>query len=476
MFKKIFLTSTLTCASLGVQAMTLNEYIEAVKQSNLTYKAADAQANGSESVAREADLLTSPKLFAVARTSSDNLLSSPPFKVFNELQNHTFQVGVSQTFDFGLDLKLSVTASKYNFTEYTRMGSSNSSPKYWDAQPGVEFTLPLWAGGFGSLVKAQKVLTQKQNEADALANRSVSIQVLSEAENAYYNLSLAQDRVDIQKKALSSGRNILSFVTGQKNKNLGETADVLQARALVEAYELQLKQATNQLQRAERDFNKLLNKEVTASVEKLPLVNLNELKGITHPATRPGDRYDVLAQKAQIEITKASSDLILERNRPQLNLMGGYKVQGRDDNKALKAIGDSSNDYYNRYIGVQFSVPLNIKALTDARTGAQYLKDAASIRESNIEYTQDQDWLNLRSTLQETQDSLTLALAMERAQKAKLENERVRLRQGRTTTYQVLLFEQDYTNAQASTLAIATQIVALDSQLKLFVANPQGDK
>ena len=121
-------------------------------------------------------------------------------------------------------------------------------------------------------------------------------------------------------------------------------------------------------------------------------------------------------------------------------------------------------------------MPLNVQALNDARGGAQRLKEAASIKEANLEYSQNQDWTNIRETLQEAQSSLTLALGMERAQKAKLENERVRLRQGRTTTYQVLLFEQDYTNAQASTLAIANQIIALNAQLKLFVANPQGDK
>jgi len=454
-------------------AMTVEEYLEQVKQNSLTYKSATTQGEASDAVAREADLITSPKLFASARSSADSIIGTPPVRMYNELKTNAFQVGVSQTFDFGLDLKLSVNANKQNLVNFS---SNGQSPRYWDVQPGVEFTLPLWAGGFGSLIRAQEELTRKQNKADSYANYSLSLQTLAEAENAYYALALAQERLTIQERSLSAGKNILSFVTGQRNKNLGETADVLQAKALVEAYELQLKQAQNQLLKAERDFNKLLNKDLKAEVAKLDKVDFSRLISLKHPTTRPGDRFDVLAQRAQIDLAKASSDLVLERNKPQLNLMGGYKVQGRDNEKVSKAFSDVSNDHYGRYIGVQFSMPLNVQALNDARGGAQRLKEAASIKEANLEYSQNQDWTNIRETLQEAQSSLTLALGMERAQKAKLENERVRLRQGRTTTYQVLLFEQDYTNAQASTLAIANQIIALNAQLKLFVANPQGDK
>jgi len=472
MLRKLIVTSSLLSMSLA-NAMTVEEYLEQVKQNSLTYKSATTQGEASDAVAREADLITSPKLFASARSSADSIIGTPPVRMYNELKTNAFQVGVSQTFDFGLDLKLSVNANKQNLVNFS---SNGQSPRYWDVQPGVEFTLPLWAGGFGSLIRAQEELTRKQNKADSYANYSLSLQTLAEAENAYYALALAQERLTIQERSLSAGKNILSFVTGQRNKNLGETADVLQAKALVEAYELQLKQAQNQLLKAERDFNKLLNKDLKAEVAKLDKVDFSRLISLKHPTTRPGDRFDVLAQRAQIDLAKASSDLVLERNKPQLNLMGGYKVQGRDNEKVSKAFSDVSNDHYGRYIGVQFSMPLNVQALNDARGGAQRLKEAASIKEANLEYSQNQDWTNIRETLQEAQSSLTLALGMERAQKAKLENERVRLRQGRTTTYQVLLFEQDYTNAQASTLAIANQIIALNAQLKLFVANPQGDK
>lgn len=473
MLKKIVLTSSLVCGAFNASAMTLDEYLSAVEENSLTYKAAKAQAEGSEYVIREADLLTSPKLFAMGRSSSDNKLPSPPTKLSDKTRTDTLQVGVSQTFDFGLDLKLSVLANKHNFIGYTGQGGG----KYWDAQPAVEFTMPLWAGGFGRLVKAQKEVTKKQNQADAYSSRALSLQTLMQAENAFWSLSLAQERIKIQEKGLAAARNIYNYVNRQKSKNLGETADVLQASALVEGYQLQVKQASNELERSRRQFNLFLNKDSNSAVEELENANYKNLLALKFSATRPGDRYDVLAQKAQTELVKASSDLILERNRPQLNLMGGYTMQGRDRTDSFDAVSNSfDNDRHARYIGLQFQVPLNLKALSDARTGAQRLKDAADIRDANINYTQDQEWIDLREKLSESQSALELTMNMERAQRLKLENERVRLRQGRTTTYQVLLFEQDYTNAQASTLSLANQIVAYNAQLKLYQANPKGDK
>lgn len=52
--------------------------------------------------------------------------------------------------------------------------------------------------------------------------------------------------------------------------------------------------------------------------------------------------------------------------------------------------------------------------------------------------------------------------------KIKLDNERIRLRQGRATTYQVLLFEQDFSQAQAGRVLAATELIALKAQLNLY--------
>ena len=52
--------------------------------------------------------------------------------------------------------------------------------------------------------------------------------------------------------------------------------------------------------------------------------------------------------------------------------------------------------------------------------------------------------------------------------KLKIENERSLLEQGRTTTYQILLFEQEYFRSQIKSLEIARQLLSLNAEAKSY--------
>lgn len=463
MLKTIAILGSVAMSS-GAHALSLTEYLAQVEGQSLRYKQAQAQAEGAKLVSREADLITSPNFFLNAQTGFDTKLGTPPIKNYDNVITDTLSAGISQKFGFGLETKLSYSLVK---TKYE--GSTFNPEKYWDASPKVELTMPLWANGFGRTVQAQEELTRQQNLADEYSSLALSKNLMIEAEVAYWQLSAAQDRVKIQEQALGAGKNIFNYVENQKKKNLGESADVLQANALIEAYKLQLQQALNDRQKYERNFNKYLNIQSSTPAPALDAINYTTLENIQVPDQRPGDRLDVKASKAQAALAKASSELILERNRPTLNIVGGYTLQGRDRETSEAFSNSVKTNHDAGYVGLMFQMPLNFKAVSDARAGAQRLKDSADISVQNLNYTQEQEWFDLKQSLSESKETLKLARSMENAQRAKLENERTRLRQGRTTTYQVLLFEQDYTQSQASRVQAATQIIALESQLKLYV-------
>lgn len=63
---------------------------------------------------------------------------------------------------------------------------------------------------------------------------------------------------------------------------------------------------------------------------------------------------------------------------------------------------------------------------------------------------------------------LDIATSLESIQWQKLQAERQRLTHGKTTTYQVLLFEQDFANTQISRLVIQDEIFNLLAQLKTY--------
>jgi outer membrane protein TolC len=474
MFKTIAIVGSIVMGP-AAHALTLSEYLSQVQTKSLAYLQGKAQSEGAGLLTREADLITSPYFFAEGRHTFDSTLPAPPQSPsYDEKNQSIYSAGVTQKFNLGLEAKFAYTVTKTNYENADFAAGVERS--YWDATPEIELKLPLWGNGFGRTIKAQEEVSRNQNLADqynALAN---SQNLLINAEVAYWQLSTAKERLAIQEQALGAGQNIYNYVNKQRQKNLGESADVLQATALIESYKLQLQQAKNDVDRAQRAFNTFLNQELSTPIPPLEQVNYAQLQSIVIPENRPGERLDVRAARAQTALAKASSTLALERNKPTLDVLGGYALQGRGIEASRAFSNGNKTRHDSGYVGVMFNMPLNFSAVSDARAGAKRLADSAAINEKNLEYTQEQDWFDLKQRLTESQAALKIARSMENAQKSKLDNERTRLRQGRTTTYQILLFEQDYSNSQASRILSASEIIALQAQLKLYSATPAGDK
>lgn len=473
---KIIFLGTLV-SSTAQATTTLNDYLGQVRNQNQSYQSSTERSQGAALLSREADIFFTPQFIANATVGSDEKLSSTPQLVYDRLKTEVYNVGIEQNFNFGLETKLTYELTNTNL-EGAYLGP-NVPTQFWDAGPKIELTMPLWKNGFGRTARANRDASRNQNLADQYNSQAQAENILVNAESAYWRLSAAQEQLKIQKQALTAGQNILNYVTNKSNKNLGDRADVLQADALVEAYNLQLLQAQNELAAAQRSYNTFLNLESNATVPELEPLSYTSLENISPPAKRPGDRPDIKAAEAQTKAAAAASQLATERNRPQLDVFGSYKLNGRGDDQpeAIKDADVAQRD--TTYVGLRLKVPLYVTAVDDAITGAKMQKSAAERNERNLRYDQEQQWNDIVQKLSESKQALKLATKMEAAQKAKLENERTRLRQGRTTTYQILLFEQDYSQAQASRVRSATQILNLQSQIKLYSAvsaQPEGEK
>lgn len=463
---KLFFLMGFALLASSASATTLDQYIDQVKKQNMSYQAAEKQDVGAGLQKKEANLFFTPQFFFNAQTGFNSQLPSPPFLSYDEVKQDTVSAGISQQFSFGVDAKLSYNLVRTHYKNISMPGTAGDP--YYDAIPSLELSVPLWGNFLGSAAKARRNLTLNQRTAEQYGAKAQAQGTLVDAEITYWRLAAAQENVEVQKKALDAAKSILSYVNEKKSKNLGEEADVLQARALTEAYELQLEQAQIEERTARRKYNLHLNADANAPVDKLERLDYKGLLSAKVPEQRPGDRPDVKASEAQVALARASSTIALEQNKPSLNLIGGYSLFGRG-NERRDAVSQAGYDYRDSaYVGVRFQMPLNVSAQNDARQGAKYVEKAAELNHKYLAYSQDQEWINLVQNFKDSQTTLKLAQAMERAQKTKLDNERKRLRQGRTTTYQVLLFEQDFLGAEVSRIRAATQIIALKSQIQLY--------
>ena len=117
---------------------------------------------------------------------------------------------------------------------------------------------------------------------------------------------------------------------------------------------------------------------------------------------------------------------------------------------------------------MEFSLPINIGLSSDIRKGARLKASADKISYREKLLQQEVDWQNLQENLNDYQENLRLATQIENAQKAKLENERTLLTRGRTSTYQILVFEQEYSNSELTTQQIAQKLHELIAEQKLY--------
>ncbi len=468
----LLLIAAALLATHNSSALSLNEYLSQVKQESLGVKASNEQASASALQKREADLYFTPKLFANAQIGNDGKIPFASPIEYSNLKLQNYSLGVSQEFSFGLQTKLSYALSKTEVDgAVLPAGTPNS---FWEATPLVELTMPLWGKGFGRDARANEELLRSQNEATMLVAQAQNEAYLVQAEAAYWNLSSASEVVEVQNRASMQAQSILDYVSRKAHMNLGENADVLQAKALVEATTFQLQQAKNSQKAARRTFNTYLNRDAEQPAGDLDPVNFNSLQTVVVPTSQPGDRRDVKAAEAQARLARSSAQIAAEKNKPTVDLYGSYALNGRNEelNETLKAAGRTEHD--TSFVGVRLNVPLNFSASSDARAGALRAEKAADYSYQFKRFTQQQDWTNLVQQLSEAKESLRLAANIVNAQKAKLDNERTRLRQGRTTTYQVLLFEQDFSQSEVTRVQAAAQILSLQAQIKLYQTSNEG--
>lgn len=288
------------------------------------------------------------------------------------------------------------------------------------------------------------------------------------AEQSYWSLAAARKIVTIQKNALKSAEQILDYVSKRERMNLGETGDVLQAKALLETRKLSLKQAENDEKLAARDFNKQRYIDSNEVPDRLSDFDYSSLKTMIVPKVKAGDRLDVKAYEANMKAAIANAKIDEESAKPAVSLFGSYS-QNQIEPTAEDALANSLNKKGTAgMIGVRLSMPINFGITSDIRQGALQSASAAKLNYRQKMFEQENDWQNMVQNLSVYKENLKLSQAIEAAQKSKLEYERRLLKQGRTTTYQILLFEQDFSNSQITTIQLAYRMLALIAEEKLY--------
>ncbi len=446
--------------------LTLEQYLDQVKGQSPAVQSSVSLIEGSQSTSKEKDLPFIPKFFVNTAHTIDHR-EYPAAFLYSRTVSDNFNLGFEKLFDFGLNAKLSYTLFNNDSTGVSQFVYPNGVNIYTSGQTQLDLSQSLWRNFFGKESRAGEEIAEATSLASHYGEKFKLKQTLSQAENAYNRLAIANESVRLETELLDRAQKILDWTTKRVNNHLTDKIDLLQARASHQARKISLEAALNEQKSGKLAFNQFRDRSSNEVDEQVTLPSTDSILSLTVPK-KAEVTDDIKAAEQSERITKASNELSIQKAEPDLSLFGTAAFNGVDRylSPALGRSFSTQNPYY--VFGIKFSFPIYFWETSEIRGGRvkQQLAAEATTRQKMLE--NNQTWSDLTQKLTEAQGRLKMANDLVNLQKDKLEYEKYRFNLGRTTTYQVLVFEQDYAQSLISRLRVEQEILGLHSQIKTY--------
>lgn len=454
-----------------VQAATLqpDQYISQVLDQNPKARSLKLQTESARLLVNEASLLTAPYFFIDAQRLTDERPTNNPQFMGTKTMYNNYSFGLEEQTPIGLNAKLSY---QINETEIFNVSPAFvPQAHFFDAKPNLELSFSLWKNLFGKEVRLTQQALSASKHAQEKANAFQLKLLLAQAEQSYWALALAKQNARLLQETFDRAQKLRDWSSKRVRLQLADRADLLQAEANMELRKLEHQSALDDERETAQQFNSLRGKigdvvpEEILGVEEIRWSE--EMKKLSFNNAQPM-REDLEAAQFEEEATAANAQLGLQRHSPDFELYSSFGYNGRDQNLNEAVQESFSSDHPTWLIGIRFKAPLHLSAVSKSRDGYRLQEEAGKKNYERKSLDLNHDWTELRKQFQETKQRFELAQKIEKIQKNKLEHERFRHSKGRTTTYQLLMFEQDLATAQLNRIRIQTQLLGLWTQLKTF--------
>ena len=452
--------------SIGFGAqLSLEDYLQQVETKNQNVTAGKRIVEATEERKDEARLIFRPSVFAQGQILIDKKPVSNISSQGTQTNNEFATAGILQQFDFGLKGQLSYNLSHTKIHNASTTFVPNSD--YNDGIARLELSQSLWRNIGGKESRAQETLIDSQAKASKHTEIYKIKSLLANAEYVYWSLSQMNKVVKVQSENLARAQRLVQWNQRRSSTGLGDRSDLLQAQANLRLREFELKRTLQDQLTLKRTFNSLRGINNEEMSDTLSPVDPKHLIALT-PPPRTDIREDVKAAQEYQNIAKANAALAMERNKPTLELYGSHALNGRDRDRAEAISNSFTNEQPTTAIGIRFSAPLDFSTTSAAVSSYKKEQIAAEENYQRKVFDQDRDWKDLITKFEDAKTKLALVEKIADAQKSKSLYESDRLTKGRTTTFQVLNFEQDYASSELLRIQSETDLLNIYSQLKLY--------
>lgn len=379
-----------------------------------------------------------------------------------------------------------LSANFNNSRSSTNNSFATRNPSY-NSTVSLNYTQPLLAG---LRTDDQRSALQTQE----IQGQITDIQVTSQVENisdqvraAYWGLRAQIEQIEIQRLSLSQAEQLLA--DNQVRVQLGDMAEiqVVQAEAQVASAEQALLNAEVQWRNQELALKRLLiggadDPLLGQTINPTDLPTFQEqtvdLEAAIDVAMQ--ERTDIRQQREQRRISELDLEVTRDNSRPQLNLTGGYSLQGIGGNlferstlggdpvlvqqggylDGLSSIAGFDTPTWN--VTINFTYPVGMKAANAnlERAQLQLRQTELAIRGQELAIVSEVTGAGLAVT--DTQLQLQAAQRSRELAERSAEVEVTRFNAGVSTNFEVVTAQDALTSARLSELrAIINQINAV---------------
>lgn len=436
------------------QLLSLSAYLCQVQESHEGLIAAFQAAEAASDRADEGEMLFRPTLFANARHLRNQL---PSFASDGD------DVGVQQN-----DWELGLTQQMRTGSQITLLGSGDhvSSMDGGSTIYSLKLNQPLWRNWLARETKAQADLIRSSALSTSFSKLYQAQVALVQAELLYWQLVICREAISLQGAALERAEVLHEWQMKRNEKNLANDSDLLQADASMKRYKLEVQAAINQERRVASQFNSF--RGICSDVVEEQLVSLEEVHiEQLSPPCRTQVRTDILGAEHALDAFKAETEAAIQSSYSKVDF---FVSAAHKDIRYTPILTDSAIDPTRPEfaVGIQISIPLGFGLPSRVRDARRSEAEAAELELSRKSFEADQEWNDLVKRLDEEKLQLELSRSIEDAQRQKYEVEKERFTLGKSNTYTVISFEQDYMMAQHSTIQRLYNLFEVYTRLKLF--------
>lgn len=447
-----------------VERLSLQAYLERVDQFNRDIQSSRLKIAASESRKSQPKLIYQPygiAGFNYSDEKSTGVLSFVPEGNTTQVQVYSF--GLQKDWWSGTSTKITHNLQKFDIEGLT------PEEKFWSNNLSINLEQSLWKNFLGRENRARVKATTSQLDAQALTEKLKVKRKLVEAEKTYWSYALAVATRKSLQASLQRTNAILKWNQKRLRLKVIDKGDVLQTEAQVFELKQSVEDAKARETEAKRALMALMNEDLAKEFESSELDSLSfERSQFEFAQDSDFLREDVQASRLLSEAARQEAISVKSSLDPDLKLVASYGGNSADTafSSAQKETFDNSFRKYE--IGVQLSVPLGIPRVNSVKDSKEFEAQAKQLDFKQTEYRSRQAYLDLLTKLKESLQKIDFAKRLARTEKEKLENENRRFKQGRSTSFQILSFEEDLARAEISLLRLYAEARALRAELRLY--------